>query len=165
MKDISDDEFRKRAKDLEREWHLAETRKLESELGLEMDVDTALVAFKYIPYILATIYYSWMNYRTWSKHKAEKEWEMFNLWADKSIDRVLSLAPGDKIDKENCRNDIKDLIKVMKAEVNQKNPTSASEILSNEIFKILQKYCPNVETREKELVDYIVKAELISLKG
>ena len=87
-----------------------------------------------------------------------------NAWAEKLAERILSLVPSRKIDNENYINDIQDLTKIMKKEVNAKNPTSASDIISDKTFEILQKYCPEAESRDRELIDYIVRAELTRLK-
>ncbi|MDD5435733.1 MAG: hypothetical protein PH343_09925 [Nitrospira sp.] len=166
MEETNVDEFRKRAEDLVKEWRLSRTLSRTRGLDLGVDLTTALAAFKYIPYILATIYYSWMDYKIWSEHKVEKDVKInVNLWIDESIDRVLQLAPTENVDEENCRNDMIEVVKTLTEKVRLQDLTSASDILSNRIFKILQKYYPDAEIRERELVDYIVRAELTRLNG
>lgn len=160
MKEISVDEFNKKADDLIRKWQTGRKQELEPRKLVE----TALVVSKYIPYILATTYYAWMNFKELSEYNEKKEQEKFNLLTNKSIERILSLAPSNKIDKEKCRDDMKELEIIMKEKVTLKDLNSASYILSDKIFTILQKYCPDAGSRERELVDYIVKAELANLK-
>lgn len=154
MEEISTNEFTERAEYLVKEWQNSKIR------GFDLSVDTAFAAFHYIPYILATFYYSWMNYRVWSNHKAENEKKKINLWINESIDKILQLAPRDEIDDENCREDMKKLIMTITEEIDRKNLTLASEILSTKIFEILQKYYPAAENREKDLIRYISNAEL-----
>ena len=101
-----------------------------------------------------------MNYRELSKYKTEKEWEKVNLWLDKSVDKVMQLAPGTNIDEENCKNDIIDVMNTMNEKISLKNPTFSSEVISDKMFGVLQKYYPDANTKEKDLIDYIVKAEL-----
>lgn len=166
MEDINADEFNKKAEDLIKEWHFSKTRELDTDVrGLELSIDTALVSFKFIPYILATIYYSWMNYRVWSKHKMEKDREKLNLWTDTSIDRIFLLTPSHKIDKENCTKDIKEMMKTINEDIDLKNHTLASDILSDKFFKVLQKYYPEAGNKDRELVDYVIRAELKNLKS
>ena len=72
----------------------------------------------------------------------------------------MQLAPRDEIDEENCREDMKKLIMTITEEIDRKNLTSASEILSTKIFEILLKYYPAAENRERDLIRYISNAEL-----
>ena len=37
------------------------------------------------------------------------------------------------------------------------------EILSNKMFNCLQRYCPTASDSERNLMDYIVKAELVRI--
>lgn len=161
MEEISIYNERKRAEDLVRQWQLNRTKELDLDVrGIEFSTETII---HYVPYILATIYYSWMNYRELSKYKTEKEWEKVNLWLDKSVDKVMQLAPGTNIDEENCKNDIIDVMNTMNEKISLKNPTFSSEVISDKMFGVLQKYYPDANTKEKDLIDYIVKAELTRL--
>ena len=59
MEEMSVDEFEKRAKDLIKKWQIGRKNELNLKIRrLDFDVETILVSLKFIPYILATIYYS-----------------------------------------------------------------------------------------------------------
>jgi hypothetical protein len=161
MEEVSVNEFTKRSEDLVRGWQL---RKVSRVRGPASGVDLTEV-LKYVPYILSTIYYSWKIHRTWMEHRIEKDVKKkLNLWIDESIDRILYLVPKDKIDEDNCRNDMREIVETLTQEIGMKDLLSASDIISNKLFNILQKYYPVAQSVERELVDYITRTELLRLQ-
>lgn len=185
MEEITVNEFNKKAEALITEWQSAEKvcpscgHKYPSiarfcafcgaSLGLDLvkvvDPSTILSAFHYIPYILATIHYALEVSKKYKIYKAEKDIkEKVNLWLDESIDRILQFALNDNVDEEGCKNNMREVLETFIKEGDTKNMISISDIISNKMYNVLKKYYPDAGSKGRELIDYIVRAELVRLK-
>ena len=64
----------------------------------------------YLPYLLATIFYSVGVYGKMAQSKATKSEEdvskKVSLWVDECIDRLLQFAPATKVNAAKCRSDL-----------------------------------------------------------
>ncbi len=176
MEELNVNEIKKRADSLVKEWQTRLIGQTSKSRGLSLDViaSTAHTAFHYIPYILATIYYAWMiiNKRKTKKHeikndtRSEKDIsKIVDIWIDESIDRILQLAPKGKIDENNFIKDANITVKELCDVLSKNDLVLVSGIISNKMFNVLKKYNPDIENTEKDLIDYIVEADLNRLNG
>ncbi len=138
------------------------------------DAPTVLTALYSVPYILATVYYGWMIKKQikaqW--HGAENDAmqqedteKKVNIWIDESIDRILNLVPINKTKEKDFIVDTKKMIKELSDTFGEKNLVSVSDVISNKMFNILEKYNSNAGSTERENVDYIVLKELQRLRS
>lgn len=115
----------------------------------------------YLPYLLATIFYSIGVYsRVIHTKEAGDVSKKVHLWINESIDRVLQFAPRDRVDEEQCRADLTSVAEDLVRSLGEEGITATADVLSNKLFNILRRHDATVGERERGLVDYIARAEL-----
>lgn len=148
-----------RASELLQEWSARQrgaTRSASPTLFATLDV-----MGHYLPYLLATIFYSIGVY---SKVSSPKETgdvsKRVHLWINESIDRVLQFAPRGRVDQEQCRAEFTSVAEDLVRALGEEGVTATADVLSNKLFNILRRYDATAGEKERGLVDYIARAEL-----
>ena len=161
MREPDREEIEKRAHELLELWRRSQqsaTRGGDAELA-------ALVGSvsHYVPYVLATIFYSLGVFHKVSDLVQESDRSRnVAVWIDESIDRVLQFAPLGKVCKEDCRSDLRGVVEELPIALGNSQRVDA-DLVANRLFNALAKYEPGLGERERQLVEYLVRAELTRL--
>jgi hypothetical protein len=162
MQDLTREATTARVDELIRMW--GSRRKLGTR-GFGSDLLAALgPTAHYLPYLLATIFYSVGVYGKVTQSKGQKSEEdvskKVGLWVDESIDRLLQFAPPSNVNAAKCRSDLTAVADELMRSLSKDEITKTAEVLSNKLFNILQQHDPTAGDKARSLVDYIVRAEL-----
>jgi hypothetical protein len=158
MEELQEADIKRRADELLAAWPNKPRAALRGLGGLVAPI-THLAA-----YLLAIIYYSSAVARE-TKHIKDKI-ELSRkrqLWIDEAIDRVMQFAPLCNISEDECREDLTAVVSSLGDLLGDAEIIASPDLLSNKLFNSLQKHNSKVGERERGLVDYIVRAELMRL--
>jgi len=148
-------DVRQRADELITGWRNRPIRTSGAALG-----EAALNVAHYVPYLLATIYYSTSVLREIKHTKEQRDLvRIQRLWIDEIIDRVMQFAPLCDVSEEGCRDDLTTVVSTL-TYVLGNTMIQRADVVSNGLFSVLQKRNSKVGERERGLIHYIVRAEL-----
>lgn len=125
----------------------------------------ASAALNFVPYFLATIYYSAkvLGIASTVKKKRDRSAKLA-IWLDESIEQILRFAPDPRIMHEECRRDLHQIAAELSQSLDEGHElASMPELLANRFSDVLRRHNLRIGNRERELVDYIVVSEVTRL--
>jgi len=119
----------------------------------------------YLPYLLATVYYSAGIIGEVTKElKLRKQKDDLSrkkqLWIDEVIDRIMQFATLCDITQQGCRHDLTDMVEGLSNSLVDGELIANGDVVANKLFSVLQKHNPKVNETQRSLIDFIVRAEL-----
>ena len=148
------EEAESRAEELVRSW-LGTTDRNDAGASLLSDV------LHYLPYFLATIYYSTGLVGQVRAHRKTpaRSGDSSELLQE-CVEQVLHLAPPNTIARAQCFEDVDALIVELLSTESDKELSAAADAMSARLFKSLRKHVSDASEREMNLISYIVDEEL-----